>query len=86
MRKIVAGLFAAVLLAPMAAFAGECENTCSEMVKECKKGCTMIPMAPDAKAACPEQCGKTEKQCMEMCKRGDFDKPEDQLEDGHGKH
>jgi len=84
MKKMLIGLFAAVMLFPVAASAGECESTCTEMVKECKKGCNMIPMAPDAKAACPEQCNKTEKQCHDMCKKGDFDKPEDMLEDGHG--
>jgi hypothetical protein len=82
MVRIVRGvLLAAVavlaLATPRLASAGDrCADECKNMVDECKKGCKIIPMKGEAKAACPETCKKNEKPCLDLCKSGAFDRPD----------
>ncbi len=84
---LAAAVAAVALWAPSLASADKCADECKQMVVECKKGCKMVPMGPEAKAACPEQCSKTESKCVELCKSGAFDDPSKvPAHDDHGHH
>lgn len=73
---LLAAVGVLALATPRLAAADQCGDTCKDMVTECNKGCTLIPMKGPAKAACKESCKKQEKPCVDLCKSGAFEKPD----------